>query len=39
MNFLRCVVNTLIEAGVIPDCLKTGLLTPLFKNKGESNTG
>ena len=29
--------NTIFEAGVIPHCLKTGLLTPIFKSKGERN--
>ena len=37
MNFLLRVVNTIFEAGVISHCLKTGLLTPIFKNKGERN--
>ena len=35
VSFLLCVVNTIFEAGVIPDCLQTALLTPTFKNKGE----
>ena len=35
LRFLFDVINCIFKNGVIPDSLKVGLLTPIFKNKGE----
>ena len=37
INMLLSIINCIFESGTVPDCLKTGLLTPIFKNKGEKN--
>jgi len=34
-NFLLKLINTIFKYKLIPDILKTGLLSPIFKNKGE----
>ena len=34
-NFLLKLINTILEYKLIPDILKNGLLTPIFKFKGE----
>ena len=28
------IINSIFKSGVVPDALKKGLLTPIFKNKG-----
>ena len=33
--FLLCLINNIFDTGEIPDILKTGLLTPVYKKKGE----
>ena len=35
LHFLLDVINSIFKNGVIPESLKVGLLTPIFKNKGE----
>ena len=37
MDILLSIINCMFESGVVPECLKTGLLTPIYKNKGETN--
>ena len=37
LEFLLCALNIIFETGEIPDGLKAGLLTPIYKNKGERN--
>ena len=34
-NFLLKLINTIFKYKLIPDILKTGLVSPIFKNKGE----
>ena len=38
INLLLSIINCIFESGTVPDCLKTGLLTPIFKNKGEKKS-
>ena len=33
MELLLSAINNIFRAGVVPDSLKTGILTPSFKNK------
>ena len=33
INMLLSIINCIFESGTVPDCLKTGLLTPIFKIK------
>ncbi|XP_063427215.1 uncharacterized protein LOC134710750 [Mytilus trossulus] len=35
--FLHKLINRMIEDKVLPDIIKTGLLSPVFKNKGDKN--
>ena len=37
INLPLSIINCMFKSGVVPDCLKTGLLTPIYKNKGEKN--
>ena len=37
MTFLHNLVNILFKRKLIPDMIKVGLLSPVFKNKGEKN--
>ena len=36
-NSLLAVINSIFHSGVIPEVLKVGLLSPIFKNKGSAN--
>jgi hypothetical protein len=31
------LINSILKTGQTPDILKVGLLTPIFKNKGDKN--
>ncbi|VDI69805.1 Hypothetical predicted protein [Mytilus galloprovincialis] len=35
--FLQSIINEIFQQGYVPDLLKIGLLTPIFKNKGSKN--
>ena len=37
INLLLSIINCMFKSGVVPDGLKPGLLTPIYKNKGEKN--
>jgi hypothetical protein len=32
------LINSILKTGQIPDILKVGLVTPIFKNNGDKNT-
>ena len=34
---LLSTINHIFQEGVVPDSLKTGILTPIYKNKGDKN--
>ena len=34
ITILLQIVNAIFDHGIVPDILKVGLLTPVFKNKG-----
>ncbi|VDI59543.1 Hypothetical predicted protein [Mytilus galloprovincialis] len=34
---LQSIINEIFQQGYVPDLLKIGLLTPIFKNKGSKN--
>jgi len=36
-EYLIYIYNSIFQLGVVPDLIKTGLLTPVYKNKGSRN--
>jgi hypothetical protein len=36
-EYLIYIYNSIFQMGVVPDLIKTGLLTPVYKNKGSRN--
>ena len=36
-EYLIHIYNSIFQMGVVPDLIKTGLLTPVYKNKGSRN--